>query len=50
MNRASGRSQLFGAAADYEAFERVLTEAVGRYLQIRLRAYCLLSNDFHLLL
>lgn len=41
MNRTSGKLELFEDARDYEAFERVLAEAVGRYPQIRLCAYCL---------
>ncbi len=41
--------ELFGKAADYEAFERVLAEAAG-HVQMRLLTYCLMPNHWHLVL
>jgi len=38
---------IFGTEGDYEAFERVLTEAVER-TDTRLLAYCVLPNHWHL--
>jgi putative transposase len=48
LNRANGRLRIFGKDADYEAFERVLLEAVERS-STRLLAYCLMPNHWHLL-
>lgn len=50
MNRTWGGLELFQDSGDYEAFERVLAEAVGRWPEIRLCAYCLMPNHFHLVL
>jgi putative transposase len=49
MNRAAGRVRLFDDDADYAAFERVLAEAVDRF-GMRLCAYCLMPNHWHLVL
>jgi len=49
VNRSAKRVALFDSAADYEAFERVLAEAVARHA-IALFAYCLMPNHWHLLL
>jgi putative transposase len=49
LNRASGRLAIFETDEDYAAFERVLTEAVPRD-DMRLLAYCLMPDHFHLLL
>jgi putative transposase len=49
MNRASGRGKLFHDDGDYAAFERVLAEAVARFA-VRLCAYCLMPNHWHLVL
>ena len=49
LNRANGRMALFHSPADYAAFERVLAEAVERF-QMRLLAYCLMPNHWHLVL
>ncbi len=49
LNRANGRLTLFAKDGDYEAFLRVLAEAVGR-VDMRLLAYCVLPNHWHLLL
>jgi len=48
MNRTWPGIELFEDAADYQAFEKVLTEAVDRHRGIRLCAYCLMPNHFHL--
>lgn len=48
LNRAVGRGTLFEDEGDYAAFEKVLAEAVER-TRIRLLAYCLMPNHWHLL-
>ena len=48
LNRANARMRIFEDDADYEAFERVLTEAVAR-TETRLLAYCVMPNHWHLL-
>ncbi len=49
LNRANARLAIFDSDADYAAFERVLRQAVARF-DMRLLAYCLMPNHFHLLL
>jgi putative transposase len=49
LNRANARLPIFDNDDDYIAFERVLAQAVARY-DMRLLAYCLMPNHFHLLL
>lgn len=49
LNRANGRAQIFGQAHDFSAFERVLEEARVRYA-MRILAYCLMPNHWHLVL
>jgi putative transposase len=49
LNRANARLTLFDDAADYDAFVRVLAEAVARS-PVRLFAFCVLPNHFHLVL
>ena len=49
LNRANGRLTLFEEEADYDAFVRVLAEAVARF-PIRLLAFCVMPNHFHLVL
>jgi putative transposase len=48
MNRTWQGVELFEDDADYQAFEKVLAEAVDRHRGIRLCAYCLMPNHFHL--
>lgn len=48
LNRANARMTIFRGDGDYEAFERVLLEAVDR-LKTRLLAYCVMPNHWHLL-
>src|SRR5437870_5076272 len=51
MNRTWQGTELFEDAADYEAFERVLAEALlQREKTMGLCAYCLMPNHFHLVL
>ncbi len=47
LNRANARLPIFDKPEDYEAFERILAEGVERY-DMRLLAYCLMSNHWHL--
>jgi putative transposase len=47
LNRAVGRATLFPKATDYEAFVRVLSEALD-WVDIRLLAYCVMPNHWHL--
>jgi REP element-mobilizing transposase RayT len=48
LNRANARMRIFDDEAGYDAFERVLLEAVER-TQTRLLAYCLMPNHWHLI-
>src|SRR5207244_13477143 len=47
LNRANARMTIFDGPADYEAFEKVLLQAVER-TQTRLLAYCVMPNHWHL--
>ena len=49
LNRGVGRMRLFGKQADYAAFERVLEE-VFALLGMRICAYCVMPNHWHLVL
>lgn len=49
LNRRVGRLPLFDQPSDYAAFEKVLVEAYA-HTGIRLAAYCLMPNHWHLLL
>jgi putative transposase len=49
LNRANAGVTIFAGDEDYAAFERVVAEAALRY-DMRLLAYCLMPNHFHLLL
>jgi putative transposase len=48
LNRANARLRIFADGPDYEAFEKVLMEAVER-TETRLLAFCLMPNHWHLL-
>ena len=48
LNRANARMTIFRRDADYEAFERVLVQAIER-TETRLLAYCLMPNHWHLM-
>ncbi len=47
LNRANARMTIFEKPEDYEAFERVLQQAVEK-TEMRLLAYCLMPNHWHL--
>jgi len=49
LNRGVGRRELFHKAADYDAFLKVVVEAHQRH-PVRLLAFCLMPNHWHLLL
>jgi len=49
LNRRVGRLPLFEKPADYAAFEKVLADAHAQ-TRIRITAYCLMPNHWHLLL
>ena len=48
LNRANARLTIFEKDGDYEAFEKVLLQAVER-TRTRLLAYCIMPNHWHLL-
>lgn len=47
LNRGNARMTIFGKDGDYEAFERILQEAIERY-GTQLLAWCLMPNHWHL--
>lgn len=47
LNRGNRREPIFHKKADFEAFERMMVEALERS-QVQLFAYCLLPNHWHL--
>jgi putative transposase len=49
LNRAVARLPLFDKPSDYDAFERVLREAL-QQVPIRLLCYCVMPNHWHLVL
>jgi putative transposase len=49
LNRGARRGGLFETGGDYDAFERVLREALERR-PIRLLNYCVMRNHFHFLM
>jgi len=49
MNRANGKLSIFKKRGDFEAFEKVLGEALERW-PCKLLAYCIMRNHWHLLL
>jgi REP-associated tyrosine transposase len=49
LNRGNGRRTVFHKEGDFAAFANLLREA-GERIDVRLLAYCLLPNHFHLLL
>jgi len=49
LNRGNARTTIFRKDADYEAFERILAEALERY-DIQLFAFQLMSNHWHFVL
>src|SRR5688572_16970090 len=49
VNRGNRRSQVFASPADYLGFLAAMTEAAERTV-VRLVAFCLMPNHFHLVL
>ncbi|MBN1382037.1 MAG: transposase [Deltaproteobacteria bacterium] len=49
MNRGLNRSKIFSSPHDYQAFIGLLKEASAMW-KVRIAAYCLMSNHYHLLL
>ena len=49
LNRANARVQIFDNKEDYEQFEYILEEAAKKF-DMRLLAYCIMPNHFHLVL
>lgn len=49
INRGNGRAEVFHAERDYQAFVNLLSQASER-IPMRLLAYCLMPNHFHLAL
>lgn len=49
LNRANGRATFFHTPSDYAAFESILAEGLAM-MPMRLLAYCLMPNHWHLLL
>jgi putative transposase len=49
LNRGNARQMLFRKPADFQAFCKVLAEALGRF-PVDLLAFCLMGNHWHLLL
>ncbi len=47
LNRGNGRMRLFHEERDYDAFEQVLSEGLGRY-SVDMLTYCLMPNHWHL--
>ncbi len=43
LNRSVGKRHLLGKDADFEAFQRVMIEALRRH-PVRILSYCVLSN------
>jgi REP element-mobilizing transposase RayT len=50
LNRGNGRAPVFDDDGDYAAFERVLAGTLELFPAVRLLAYCLMPNHWHLLL
>jgi putative transposase len=49
LNRGNGRAVVFHEPEDYDAFRRATLDARAR-LPIDVLGYCLMPNDFHLVL
>jgi putative transposase len=47
LNRGNRREPLFLKTEDFEAFERLMVEAIERS-RIKLYAYCLMPNHWHM--
>jgi len=49
LNRGNGQHEVFHKPEDYEAFLRLISDACER-LPMRVLAFCLMPNHFHLAL
>ena len=49
LNRGNARQRIFRKEADYEAFERILAEALSR-CDVRLYSFVLMPNHWHMIL
>src|SRR5271156_1127949 len=49
LNRGNDRGEIFSKEGDYAAFEKVMAEEL-TLVPMRLLAYCLMPNHWHLLL
>ena len=49
INRANARLQIFFKERDYKLFESILTDGADKY-EMRILAYCIMPNHFHLVL
>jgi len=49
LNRANGKQDIFRSLSDFKVFEKILAEGLKKN-PMRLTAYCLMSNHWHLLL
>jgi putative transposase len=50
LNRGVGRRTIFRSPRDFDAFEKALHAALDRFPKMRLLAYCLMGNHWHLVL
>jgi putative transposase len=50
LNRGNARSPVFDSEGDYAAFLRVLAQTLSLFPGVRLLAYCLMPNHWHLVL
>ena len=50
LNRTNGRQRIFQKDCDYQAFEKILHQALEHVPGMRLLGWCLLPNHWHLLL
>lgn len=49
LNRANGREKIFQKEKDYEAFEKILSEAKEKY-PMRIISFCIMPNHWHFVL
>ena len=50
LNRGNGRQRLFHKPGDYDAFVELLTDVKAAVPGVRVLAYCLMPNHWHLVL